>query len=117
MRSKSYVAVIFTSQLAPDSSGYADMAQQMESLAAHQVGYLGFESARNADGFGISVSYWEDEAAAHAWKLHADHLRAQDAGRAAWYDVYRVQIATVNSSYGNVPRHDATASDGETDLR
>ena len=48
-----YYAVIFTSTLVPDATGYADMAQTMEELAARQPGYLGIESAR--EEIGVSV--------------------------------------------------------------
>jgi heme-degrading monooxygenase HmoA len=50
----------------------------MVELAAQQPGYLGVESTRGADGFGITVSYWTDPAAIRAWKEHAEHVIAQD---------------------------------------
>jgi hypothetical protein len=34
----------------------------MVELAAEQPGYLGIETCRGEDGFGITVSYWQDEA-------------------------------------------------------
>lgn len=94
-----YVAVIFTSRLKPDDSGYADMAAEMETLAAAQPGYLGFESARGADGFGISVSYWRDEESIRAWKEVARHRTAQAAGRAMWYEHFEVRVARVERAY------------------
>jgi heme-degrading monooxygenase HmoA len=96
-----YVAVIFTSQRTDDDdAGYAAMADEMERQAATQPGYLGIESARGADGFGISVSYWRDEAAARAWKAVGDHLGAQRLGRERWYRSYRVRVAEVAREYG-----------------
>ena len=75
------------------------MSRRMDALAAEQPGYLGIESAR-ADPLGITVSYWVDEAAAAAWKQVAEHLVAQERGRSAWYDDYRVRVATVTRDYG-----------------
>jgi heme-degrading monooxygenase HmoA len=96
-----YVAVIFTSQRTDDDvAGYAAMADEMERQAATQPGYLGIESARGADGFGITVSYWRDAAAARAWKAVADHLGAQRLGRERWYGAYRVRVAEVAREYG-----------------
>jgi heme-degrading monooxygenase HmoA len=94
--------VIFTStRTADDDAGYAATADAIEALAAQQPGYLGIESARNdADGFGITVSYWADEAAASAWKGVAEHLGAQRAGRERWYSTYQVRVATVVREYG-----------------
>jgi heme-degrading monooxygenase HmoA len=99
MSEDAVVAVIFTSRLSDDIEGYSDMADAMELLAAQQPGYVDFVSARDASGLGIAISYWIDEASALAWKANAEHLVAQDEGRRRWYDLYRVQIATVRRSY------------------
>jgi heme-degrading monooxygenase HmoA len=96
----SYVAVIFTSQLA-STDGYDLAADRMEELAAAQPGYRGIESARDASGFGITVSYWDSGEAAAAWKQVAEHRAAQARGRAEWYAGYTVRIATVTREYGS----------------
>jgi heme-degrading monooxygenase HmoA len=70
----------------------------MDLLARQQPGFLGVESAR--EGVGITVSYWRDERAAQAWKQVAEHLVVQRAGRAVWYEDYRVRVATVVRDYG-----------------
>jgi heme-degrading monooxygenase HmoA len=93
-----YTAVIFTSLRTDGDDGYAVMADRMETLARRQPGYLGIEAARN--GLGITVSYWTDDAAAAAWKQVAEHVVAQERGRAAWYADYQVRVATVTRSYG-----------------
>lgn len=95
-----YVAVIFSSRHSgTDVAGYAETAARMEALAAEQPGYLGVESARGPDGFGITVSYWRTEDDARAWKRESEHLLAQGAGRAVWYDRYRVRVASVTREY------------------
>lgn len=94
-----YTAVLFTSRLTDDTEGYGEVADRMEALAAQQPGYLGFEGARGADGLGVSVSYWVDEAAAAAWKQVAEHLLAQREGRSRWYERYTVRVATVSRQY------------------
>ena len=95
-----YVAVVFSSVRTGPDAGYAAMGARMEELAAQQPGYLGIENARDADGFGITVSYWADEAAAAAWKQVAEHLVAQRRGRDVWYADYRVRVAVVQRDYG-----------------
>ena len=94
-----YTAVIFTSVRTAGDHGYAAMAARMETMASEQPGYLGFESARDGD-FGITVSYWVDDAAAAAWKRVHEHTIAQERGRTTWYVDYRVQVATVTRAYG-----------------
>ena len=61
-----YYAVIFSSQRQGEDNGYGATADRMVELAAQQPGFLGVESVRGADGFGITVSYWESEAAIKA---------------------------------------------------
>lgn len=98
-----YYAVIFTSKLRSAAKGYDDMAQKIEQLAAQQQGYLGIESARGADGIGITVSYWTSLESISAWKENVDHKLAQERGRRDWYDAYAVRIATVERAYSVAP--------------
>ncbi len=95
-----YTAVIFTSRHSGlDPDGYAKAAERMEQLAAEQPGYRGIESARNPDGLGVTVSYWDTDADAKAWKQHSEHLAIQQLGRERWYAWYRLQVATVEREY------------------
>ena len=80
-----YWAVIFTNQRSTADTGYADMAARMVELAGQQPGFLGAESTRDADGLGITVSYWESEKAIADWKANAEHQIAQRMGRSEWY--------------------------------
>lgn len=82
-----------------DAAEYDATAEAMETLAAMQPGYLGIESARGADGFGITVSYWATAADAQAWKRVAEHQVAQRRGRDEWYASYRVRVADVTRDY------------------
>ena len=94
------IAVIFTSRrTAEDDAGYARAADAMDALAAEQPGFRGMESARGADGFGITVSWWADEASAIAWREHPIHARIRSAGRERWYASYEVAVATVTRGY------------------
>ena len=95
-----YYAVIFTSaRRINDEDGYSRMSRLMEETAADQPGFLGLETARDADGFGITISYWTDLASIRRWKQNADHLEAQARGRSQWYSRYEVKIAKVETSY------------------
>lgn len=100
-----YTAVIFSSQRynSTPGDGYDETAQQMDRLARQQPGFLGMESARDLEGFGITVSYWETPGHARAWKHVADHLEVQRRGARDWYANYTVRVATVEREYGNRP--------------
>ena len=95
-----YTAVIFSNLRTEGDQGYAVMGERMQELAKEQPGYLGYESARDEDGFGITVSYWVDDAAARAWKQVHEHAVAQQRGRETWYADYQVRVATVGRAYG-----------------
>ncbi len=95
-----YYAVMFTSQRNDaDAEGYAEAADAMAALAAQQPGYLGMESARGADGVGITLSYWRSEADILAWKHHAEHAAIRDRGRSDWYTRYITRVAKVERAY------------------
>ena len=96
-----YYAVVFTSVRTPaDPAGYATTADRMVELARQQPGFLGVESARGADGLGITVSYWESEAAIRTWHEQAEHKLAQAAGREKWYAQFQLRVCCVERAYG-----------------
>ena len=94
------VAVIFASRrTGQDEAGYAAAAARMEALVARQPGFRGADAARDEGGFGITVSYWADEAAAIAWRDHPEHAATREAGRQRWYTQHSVTVATVTRDY------------------
>jgi len=95
-----YFAVIFSSLRSADDAGYDAMSRRMAELASQQEGYLGVESVRRADGFGITVSYWTNRDAVARWRQQVEHLGAQALGKAKWYVDYGVRVAKVERSYG-----------------
>jgi heme-degrading monooxygenase HmoA len=98
-----YYAVIFSSRRnAQDAPGYAHASQRMLELAARQPGFLGAESARDPEGFGITVSYWTDEAAISGWKAQAEHAAVRERGRRDWYAQFEVRVARVERAYGQI---------------
>lgn len=93
-----YYAVIFTSRRTAVDDGYDAVSERMLELAREQPGFLGVESARGADGLGITVSYWTSEEAIASWKAHAEHRIAQAHGRAKWYERFETRVARVERS-------------------
>lgn len=95
-----YCVVIFTSlRNDRDAEGYAEAAATMQALAARQPGYLGMESVRGADGVGITVSYWRNEADILSWKHQAEHAAIRNRGRRDWYTRYITRVARVERAY------------------
>ena len=91
-----YYAVIFSSvRSQADGDGYELTAERMLELAREQPGYLGVESVRDADGNGITVSYWDSLEAIGRWGAVAEHRTAQTHGRERWYQGYRLRVCRV----------------------
>ena len=104
-----YYAVIFASRRrgldeTGSDQGYGVTADRMVELAAQQPGYLGIETCRDAEGFGITVSYWSSEEDIRAWKRNAEHALAREQGRTSWYEHYELRVAKVERAYGGPPK-------------
>lgn len=93
-----YYAVIFSSLRTEGDQGYSQAANRMLELAREQPGFLGVESARE-DGLGITVSYWESEAAILAWKQQTEHSQVREQGRASWYSTFHTRVCKVERAY------------------
>ena len=94
-----YWVVIFTSKRTGGDHGYGAMAEKMLALAGQQPGFLGLESVRGADGFGLTISYWRDEESIALWKAHTEHQVAQEGGKKTWYADYSVRVGRVERDY------------------
>ena len=95
-----YYAVVFTSvRTGEDAAGYAATAERMVELASGRAGFLGIESVRDANGVGITVSYWNSLDAIRAWHADAEHRLAQAQGRAKWYARFRLRVCRVEQEY------------------
>ena len=100
-----YSAVIFASLRKDGDHGYGETADRMVELAAQQPGFLGIESVRGEDGFGLTVSYWDSEESIRNWKRNAEHAAARARGRMEWYEHFELRIAKVERAYAG-PRAD-----------
>jgi heme-degrading monooxygenase HmoA len=98
-----YYAVIFTSRRTDGDNGYGAASDAMVELAAQQQGFLGIETARGADGVGITVSYWDSEEAIAGWRRNVEHRATRERGRSLWYQHYEVRVCRVERAYAGPP--------------
>src|SRR5574343_106464 len=94
-----YWAVIFANQRQGGDAGYERTAEHMVEMAGQQRGFLGLESTRDADGFGITVSYWRSPEDIANWRLNAEHSDARRRGREQWYAQFELRVAKVERAY------------------
>lgn len=104
-----YWAVMFTNQrTSRETPEYERMAETLARIAPDQPGYLGIESTRDAEGFGITLSFWASEEAIAAWKRVAAHQQAQRSGHDRWYEDFHLRIGRVERAYTkSTSRHEA----------
>ena len=99
-----YYAVIFSSKRRScdggADDGYDATSARMLELVRQQPGFLGAESTRGIDGFGITVAYFESEAAIAAWRNQSEHADARARGRNEWYEHFELRVAKVERAYG-----------------
>ncbi|MDX2348777.1 MAG: antibiotic biosynthesis monooxygenase [Porticoccus sp.] len=93
-----YYAVIAPNEWSQDTSGYAEMAEQMLELAKNQEGFIGVEMGVQ-EGFALTVSYWESLEAIKRWRENSDHLGAKKLGKDKWFSQYKIRIAKVEREY------------------
>jgi len=90
------IVVLFRSHLSPQAGAdYEEMAAEMLATAREMPGFIEFKTFKAEDGERISVVWWQDEETMAAWRNHPRHRIAQAAGRAKWYDSYRIEVAEV----------------------
>jgi heme-degrading monooxygenase HmoA len=95
--------VVFTS-VRPGGvdDGYGRTAEAMLARAREQPGFLGVETARGADGVGITVSYWTSLEAIDRWRRDPVHMAAK-ARAAEWYADHRLRICRVEANGADGP--------------
>ena len=71
-----------------DAAAYGRDAQRMVELAHAQPGFLAVKTYAAEDGETVTISEWESEAAAKAWRAHGEHAPVQGNGRSAYYESY-----------------------------
>lgn len=91
-------AVIFISKLKAEAPGYEQTARRMVELVESMPGFLGLESWRDADGRGVTISYWRDENAIAGWRDHPEHAEARRRGDEQWYDDWRIQVCRIEQA-------------------
>lgn len=97
------IAVIFEVVPHPQHAAtYLDFAVGLRPLLDGVDGFLSIERFESLalPGKLLSLSFWRDEAAVHAWRNLEAHRRVQHAGRESLFADYRLRIANVVRDYG-----------------
>jgi heme-degrading monooxygenase HmoA len=91
------IVTVFRSRLAADADPeYGEQAARMSALARTMPGYIDHKSFTADDGERVTIATFADRASHDAWRLQSDHVEAQRAGIAGYYETYSLQVATVD---------------------
>lgn len=109
------IAVIFEFWPAADRKAeYFDLAAGLRSELEQVDGFVSverFQSVSDPQKL-VSLSFWRDEAALAAWRRHAGHRAAQEAGRGGVFADYRLRVAGVVRDYGMTQAREEAPQDG-----
>jgi len=75
------------------------MNDKLMKLIGEQPGFIGSESWRNEEGYGITVAYFDSAEASKAWGELPQHREAQKLGREKWYEHYRIRVCKVERDW------------------
>lgn len=96
-----YYSVIFTYQRTSVDDGYDVMEKRTAEVVSKMKGFLGAESTRDENGFGVLISYWDSEESINAWRANLTHRDAKESGRNQWYSKYISRICKVEYEYSS----------------
>ena len=106
------IAVIFEVWPAPGRrQKYLDLAAALRPQLEAIDGFVSIERFQSLTDPGklLSLSFWRDEEAVHAWRNLPAHRATQAEGRAGIFSDYRLRVAGVIRDYGLVDRSQAPA--------
>lgn len=100
-------AVIF--EVHPAEGGveeYLEIADKISSLLQQQKGFISVERFQSAteENKGLSLSFWESEAAIEGWRNQLPHRSGQKRGKGELFNDYRIRVAKVVRDYTNTDR-------------
>ena len=87
---------VFRSRLRADAHAYAEHAARMSALAREMAGYVEHKAFTAEDGERVTLVRFADRASHDAWARHPEHLAAQRAGVADYYEEYSIAVGTVD---------------------
>jgi len=90
------IVILFRSRLtAAAGADYAALDAELDHLVRGQPGFIDVKSFTAADGERLTLVWWQDRETLLQWRNLPRHREAQEAGRAKWYEYYKMEVAEV----------------------
>jgi len=77
-----------------DVAEWEETFERMVALASEMPGFISLDGYDAPDGMRLAVVRFASEGALEAWRDHPEHAEAQARGRDAFFDRYRVIVAS-----------------------
>src|SRR5262245_34473201 len=77
-----------------DKADWDQEFARMFELASQMPGFISIDGYEAEDGGVLAVVRFESEKAELEWRSHPEHAAAQERGREAFFDSYKLTVAT-----------------------
>jgi heme-degrading monooxygenase HmoA len=77
-----------------DVAEWEQTFERMVALASEMPGFISVDGYASPDGMRLAVVRFGSEEDLEAWKNHPEHAQAQARGREAFFDAYKVTVAS-----------------------
>ena len=114
--SKERIVVLF--EVKPKKEGkeeYLKLAAALKTELAKMSGFIRVErfASLNEEGKLLSLSVWENEDAAAAWRNQLNHRGSQKKGHDALFERYHISVASIIREYTQDDRKEAPADSNQ----
>lgn len=114
--SKEHIVVLF--EVKPKKEGkeeYLKLAAALKTELAKMSGFIRVErfASLNEEGKLLSLSVWENEDAAAAWRNQLNHRGSQKKGHDALFERYHISVASIIRAYTQDDRKEAPADSNQ----
>ena len=114
--SKEHIVVLF--EVKPKKEGkeeYLKLAAALKTELAKMSGFIRVErfASLNEEGKLLSLSVWENEDAAAAWRNQLNHRGSQKKGHDALFERYHISVASIIREYTQDDRKEAPADSNQ----
>ena len=107
------VAVLF--EVKPKTEGKEEYLTALKTELAKMPGFIRVErfASLNEEGKLLSLSVWENEDAAAAWRNQLNHRGSQKKGHDALFERYHISVASIIREYTQDDRKEAPADSNQ----
>ena len=114
---KGHIAVLF--EVKPKTEGkeeYLKLAAALKGELAKMPEFIRVErfASLNEEGKLLSLSVWENEEAAAAWRNQTNHRDSQKKGHDVLFEHYHITVATIIREYTQDDRKEAPADSSQS---